>query len=456
VCLAGHRRLKASRKAGLTDVPVVVRSDLNTRALQVAAMVAENMHRADLTPIEEASAYQLLLDEVGLTVKEIAAGTGRPAATVKSRLKLTRLPGDVQARVQDRQITLADADALADLAEQDPAAAERAATAGDLRWAIQSELQTVARRERFTKLVDLVDGQSVVRVVRRADLPEEWRSWGAGSTPRQMGYNDVAHQWAPLWEAKGKTPASVSTGCPNMCVLVDDNDLTVNDGYCLDPNSHYTGATAGTSPAAGDDEWRAGQAERQRLSAEHAQAQAVAASLRQQWLAEVVAGGGIADTHLPAAVALLTRLTLSPAQELVQLWADACAWLRDLPGFPKADPDYVEDDWTPVLTALARLTPATAALVTAAALLEDTSQRPSLNYGAGEDWQAYTAVLVAAGYRLSEWEATQLQRAAGLDDSALDVVPLDDSDEVEDLHEDRPVHDVVDDLADYTAGGRDD
>lgn len=62
VVICGHRRLAAVLTAGAANVPVVVRDDLTTTAAQLEAMLVENLHRADLTPIEEARAYQALLD----------------------------------------------------------------------------------------------------------------------------------------------------------------------------------------------------------------------------------------------------------------------------------------------------------------------------------------------------------------------------------------------------------
>lgn len=62
VLIAGHRRLAAAKAAGLDTVPAIARTDLTSRAAQVEAMLVENLHRADLTPVEEGDAYQLLLD----------------------------------------------------------------------------------------------------------------------------------------------------------------------------------------------------------------------------------------------------------------------------------------------------------------------------------------------------------------------------------------------------------
>uniref|UniRef100_UPI00131A4F42 ParB/RepB/Spo0J family partition protein n=1 Tax=Janibacter massiliensis TaxID=2058291 RepID=UPI00131A4F42 len=114
VLLAGHRRTAAAREAGLTEVPAIVRADLTTRAQQVETMIVENQHRADLSPIEEAEAFQLLLD-LGETQPTIAARTGLPRRRVRDRLKLHKLPDTARDLVHTGQATITDALAVLDV-----------------------------------------------------------------------------------------------------------------------------------------------------------------------------------------------------------------------------------------------------------------------------------------------------------------------------------------------------
>lgn len=114
VLLAGHRRTAAARAAGLTEVPAIVRADLTTRAQQVETMIVENQHRADLSPIEEAEAFQLLLD-LGETQPTIAARTGLPRRRVRDRLKLHKLPDTARDLVHTGQATITDALAVLDV-----------------------------------------------------------------------------------------------------------------------------------------------------------------------------------------------------------------------------------------------------------------------------------------------------------------------------------------------------
>lgn len=120
--LAGHRRYAAARMAGLEKLPAVARFDLTSRADVLMAMLRENLHRHDLSPMEEARAYEQLTFE-GMTVTRIAKQTNRSPKTIERRLALTGLPEGAQRLLHKGQITLQDAEALVDLP---PSASERA------------------------------------------------------------------------------------------------------------------------------------------------------------------------------------------------------------------------------------------------------------------------------------------------------------------------------------------
>lgn len=92
VLIAGHRRLAAAKQAKAKTVPCLVRDDLTDPAVQLEAMLVENLQRADLTAVEEAQAYQQLLEFPGYTQPRIAKTTGRAIGTVRARLKLAQLP----------------------------------------------------------------------------------------------------------------------------------------------------------------------------------------------------------------------------------------------------------------------------------------------------------------------------------------------------------------------------
>lgn len=115
--IAGHHRLAAAKKAGLSELPVVIRHDLDTEGKQLAAMVAENMHRTDITATEEADAYQAMLDLGEWDVKQIAKATGHKQARVKDRLKLGKLAEPQRKALDDGQLTIERALVIAEYAD---------------------------------------------------------------------------------------------------------------------------------------------------------------------------------------------------------------------------------------------------------------------------------------------------------------------------------------------------
>src|SRR2546423_6594897 len=113
VLIAGHRRLAAAKLAKLATVPTIFRSDLDSEAQQVIAMLIENGQRADLRAIEEARGYQPALDLSGgdLTPAKLSKAVGKPATRVRGRLGLLKLPDDFQEGVHGGQLHVADAEA---------------------------------------------------------------------------------------------------------------------------------------------------------------------------------------------------------------------------------------------------------------------------------------------------------------------------------------------------------
>lgn len=108
--VAGERRLRAARLAGLSHVPVVVRTLSDEQALGLSLI--ENIQREDLNPLEQARAFERLSGEFGLTQEEIAARTGKDRATVANLMRLLRLPAEVQELLEQGKITAGHARAL--------------------------------------------------------------------------------------------------------------------------------------------------------------------------------------------------------------------------------------------------------------------------------------------------------------------------------------------------------
>ncbi len=108
--VAGERRWRAARRAGLPAVPAIVR-DVN-EVTSVEQALVENLHRQDLNPLEEASAYQQLIEDFGLTHEQLSSRVGRSRVAVTNALRLFQLPPSVQKLVADGQLSAGHARAL--------------------------------------------------------------------------------------------------------------------------------------------------------------------------------------------------------------------------------------------------------------------------------------------------------------------------------------------------------
>ena len=108
--IAGERRWRAAKRAGLPTVPAIVREVDDTTSLEHA--LVENLHRADLNALEEAAAYQQLIEDFHLTHDQVAARVGKSRAAVSNTLRLFQLPNAIQKLVADGQLSAGHARAL--------------------------------------------------------------------------------------------------------------------------------------------------------------------------------------------------------------------------------------------------------------------------------------------------------------------------------------------------------
>jgi ParB family chromosome partitioning protein len=116
--IAGERRWRAARRAGLEAVPVVIREVADDRELLELALV-ENLQRSDLNPIEEAEAYAALQEKFGLSQEEVATRVGKARTTVTNSLRLLRLPDEVLELLREGQLTAGQARPLLALGDHD-------------------------------------------------------------------------------------------------------------------------------------------------------------------------------------------------------------------------------------------------------------------------------------------------------------------------------------------------
>lgn len=204
----GHRRLAAAKQAGLAEVPCIVDADLGLQQ-QIELMLVENLHRADLTPIEEATGYQDLLD-LGQTEADIQKTTGRARATVKARLRLLTLPEAAQTKIHTREATLEDATRLEKLITGAAAYPQLAAEAQqlaaalgtrDFDWRAKSLASSIESYQAAVKLGQKLTDAGVPEVTAAEQVDS--KDWLARS----------------LWDAK-EVDAAIKRGIPDGAVWV--------------------------------------------------------------------------------------------------------------------------------------------------------------------------------------------------------------------------------------------
>ena len=139
--IAGERRWRAAQKAGLSDIPALVKS-VPDQAVVAMALI-ENIQRENLSPLEEAQALSRLIDEFHLTHQETADAIGRSRAAVSNLLRLLELPAEIKRLLDERKLDMGHARALATLPED--RATWLALQAAEHGWSVR-ELEEAARR----------------------------------------------------------------------------------------------------------------------------------------------------------------------------------------------------------------------------------------------------------------------------------------------------------------------
>jgi ParB family transcriptional regulator, chromosome partitioning protein len=140
--IAGERRWRAAQRAGLATIPAVVRITDDVASVEQA--LVENLHRQDLTPLEEAAAYQQLIEDFGLTHEQLAERLGKSRSSITNTLRLLGLPPTVQHLLADGRLSAGHARALLgtpDRALQD----ELARRAADEGWTVRAVEEAVRR-----------------------------------------------------------------------------------------------------------------------------------------------------------------------------------------------------------------------------------------------------------------------------------------------------------------------
>ena len=139
--IAGERRLRAAREAGLDRVPVLIRQAGENESVELA--LVENLQREDLNPLETAAAYQALMEGFGLTKEQLARRLGKSRAAVTNTLRLAQLPEQIRTLLEDGKLTEGHARALLGLETEEQMA--------QLAQRIQAERLSVRRTEELVR-----------------------------------------------------------------------------------------------------------------------------------------------------------------------------------------------------------------------------------------------------------------------------------------------------------------
>ena len=164
--IAGERRWRAAKRAGLPSVPAIVREVDDLDSLEQA--VVENLHRQDLNPLEEAAAYQQLIEDFDLTQERLAERVGKSRSAVANTLRLFQLPPSIQKLVAEDQLSAGHARAL--LGTPDRAFQEGLAKRAVAQGLSVREVEEAVRRREADKVED--DGAPAPTALRPAGLLE--------------------------------------------------------------------------------------------------------------------------------------------------------------------------------------------------------------------------------------------------------------------------------------------
>ncbi|MFK8022890.1 MAG: ParB/RepB/Spo0J family partition protein [Ilumatobacter sp.] len=215
--IAGERRWRATQRAGLATVPAIVRDTTDLSSVEQA--LVENLHRKDLTPLEEASAYQQLLEDFELTHDELAGRVGKSRSAVTNSIRLLSLPPSVQGLLADGALSAGHARALLgtpDRSHQEALATQAVAEGWTVRM-VEQAVRGAAGPGDGSAAAD--DAASIDDLVSGATID------GAGLTPstklRPPGLLELEELLAEHLE----TRVSVHLGAKRGKVTIDFADL---------------------------------------------------------------------------------------------------------------------------------------------------------------------------------------------------------------------------------------
>ncbi|QLF84860.1 ParB-like nuclease domain protein [Gordonia phage BBQValindra] len=421
VIIAGHRRHAAAQAGKLATVPCVIRHDLTDEADQIAAMIAENVERADLTPVEEARGVMALFD-LGESQNSIAARTGMSVKRIRVRKKIGNLSDEVKARITEHKLSLDDAAFLADHAGNAADLAELEGALGTRNWAVakQQQLDRVAERKRIASIrkdAEAAGFEIVTDWARRRELSaaaaktlgvgpagtkDEEFVWPVEREVLERAQSKSAFAFLHIADSKslvvkGKWVREV------LVVVTVEASAPTPDGQKPAPTDDDDAADAGPEADSTDSGSRSEQREAPEREAQaRREALKAAATVRTEWVRDLIAAGD--DAAATKATAVAARQSRWGFGE----WnfSDAWPFLRGVQAAPPVPLDKAVREW------FATSKPASVVL---ALLWTSIFYAPAQTLGSGfiDDCDlddltfvvAYGELLADLGYVLSDVEA---------------------------------------------------
>lgn len=277
--LCGHRRLAAAKKARLKAIPVVIRDDLTTLGAQLDAMLVENLHRVDLTPVEEGDAYQQVLELDGITQQVLAARIGQPRRRISERIRISKASNPIRDAVHLHQVSISDALALAELDDhpdlQKPCI--DAIGTNDFAWHLNRAKDKIERQKKTAKAVAAYEKAGVTV---HAEQPED-----------VVPLSGVPLDGDYVYTADPEVEAEKHGDCPGRTVWVAGDFLRFG---CAQPDLHRPQQGADEAAAEDEAEWdAAGEAAQRAAEREERDASyAAATKARDDFVTDLLCKGG--------------------------------------------------------------------------------------------------------------------------------------------------------------------
>ena len=203
--IAGERRWRAAGIAALDVIPAIVRTTDDMSSMEQA--LVENLHRADLTPLEEAAAYHQLIEDFGFTHEQVAERVGKSRSAISNALRLMALPSEIQQYLGDGRLTARHARSLLSIDDAE----------SQLRYAHEAVSNELTVRE----LEALISGQSSQQPVTQPPQPADGAGLVEGTRLREAGVIEVEEALAQWLD----TRVRVSLGASKGRIVIDFADL---------------------------------------------------------------------------------------------------------------------------------------------------------------------------------------------------------------------------------------